>query len=283
MCAKPANWTYPALADAPGSDPSVRAYVASPAIAREYDEYFAHSPLFRFDTQALTHWLPRPGRLLDLGCGTGRHLEHFVRRGWRVTGVDLSELMLAEAANKLAAWPGRSSLITANLTHLPKELTAGRFDAAICMFSTLGMIRPATARRTLCRHILDTLRPGGHLALHVHNRTHNWLSGEGRCGLLGSFLAAITGRREWGDKKLGTYRGIRGMIVHVFTRREIVALLEAGGFQVEEVLAINEPRNAPLHGRHARGLRANGYLILARKPAESFADLLSGHQKRKGI
>ena len=283
MGAKPANWTYAALADDAGGDPALRAYLASPEIAAEYDRYFAYSPLFDFDTQVLTHWLPRPGNLLDLGCGTGRHLEHFVRRGWRVTGVDLSEPMLAEATRKLTAWPGRAKLVRANLLALPAELIEGRFDATICMFSTLGMIRPAAARLAMCRAALATLRPGGYFALHVHNRTHNWLTGEGVRGLIGSMFAALGRRRQWGDKKLGSYRGLRGMIVHVFSRREILALLTTAGFHVEEVLALNERRDGPLTGRVARGLRANGYLLLARKPATSFADVLSQHQGRRSV
>ena len=32
----------------------------------------------------------KPGTLLDLGCGTGVHAVAFARRGWRVTGIDLS-------------------------------------------------------------------------------------------------------------------------------------------------------------------------------------------------
>nr|HMS57161.1 methyltransferase domain-containing protein [Fimbriimonadaceae bacterium] len=39
-----------------------------------------------------------PGsHLLDMGCGTGRHAIEFAKRGFKVTGVDLSEGMLAVA------------------------------------------------------------------------------------------------------------------------------------------------------------------------------------------
>jgi 2-polyprenyl-3-methyl-5-hydroxy-6-metoxy-1,4-benzoquinol methylase len=43
-------------------------------------------------------------RILDIGCGTGRHAIELARRGYNVTGVDLSESMLNKArANAQAA------------------------------------------------------------------------------------------------------------------------------------------------------------------------------------
>ena len=36
----------------------------------------------------------KKGKLLDLGCGTGNHAIPLARRGYEVTGVDLSEDML---------------------------------------------------------------------------------------------------------------------------------------------------------------------------------------------
>jgi SAM-dependent methyltransferase len=43
----------------------------------------------------------RKGRLLDIGCGTGRAFEPMLRRGWEVCGCDLSPAMLEEARRKL--------------------------------------------------------------------------------------------------------------------------------------------------------------------------------------
>ncbi len=44
---------------------------------------------------------PEAKTILDLGCGTGRHDELFIKHGFSVWGVDISEKMLEEA-NKLA-------------------------------------------------------------------------------------------------------------------------------------------------------------------------------------
>ena len=70
-------------------------YVQSRAIAEEYDDFNARNELFEHDTRFADRFVGAPGRLIDIGCGTGRHLVHFARRGLDVTGIDLSEYMLS--------------------------------------------------------------------------------------------------------------------------------------------------------------------------------------------
>ena len=42
----------------------------------------------------------KAARILDIGCGTGRHSIELSKRGYTVTGIDLSESMLKRAKNK---------------------------------------------------------------------------------------------------------------------------------------------------------------------------------------
>ena len=126
---------------------------------------------------------PRPGWLLDLGCGTGRLLIPFARRGYPVLGVDLSEEMLAVARDKADAAGVRVHLLHANLAELD-GLRDGGFDYAACLFSTLGMVMGAANRRRVVGHAFRLLRPGGRFVLHVHNRWFNVWNGPGRAWLL---------------------------------------------------------------------------------------------------
>lgn len=60
-------------------------------------------------------------RLVDIGCGAGRHAVPLAARGWHVIGLDLSWPMLQAAAARAAvgAGPGRLDLVAAPLDDLP--------------------------------------------------------------------------------------------------------------------------------------------------------------------
>ena len=83
------------------------------------------------------HGASGPKDILDLGCGTGNHALPLAERGHRVTGVDRSIGMLAQARAKAA---------TLALAHTPefvegdvRRLDLGRrFDVALMMFMVLG-------------------------------------------------------------------------------------------------------------------------------------------------
>ena len=125
-----------------GDDPvpaSTWQYIRDPRIADQYDAYFRYNELFRFDTILLDKLLCRPGALVDFGCGTGRHVAHFSRRGFRVCGIDLSSRMLGISKEKLSPGDRRRALIQAHVSRAP--LGANRFE--VIWHITLKFLRPA--------------------------------------------------------------------------------------------------------------------------------------------
>ena len=81
-------------------------YVFDFKIAREYDNWY-QNPANRFvadlENQLLLRLLEpvRGERVLDIGCGTGRHLLMFLEMGLDVTGLDASPHMLDITREKL--------------------------------------------------------------------------------------------------------------------------------------------------------------------------------------
>ncbi|MFH1153098.1 MAG: class I SAM-dependent methyltransferase [Pseudomonadota bacterium] len=89
-------------------------------------------------------------RLLDIGCGTGMGLEHFLSHGLQVTGVDPSPYMLDIARKKLR---NRADLHRAFAEDLPFDDNA--FETAVLMTSLEFTERPAKAIEEACRVAKD--------------------------------------------------------------------------------------------------------------------------------
>jgi SAM-dependent methyltransferase len=111
---------------------------------------------------AETETLP-PGRALDLACGAGRNAVWLARRGWRVTGVDFSDVAL-QAARGLAASAGVDvEWIEADAVTWPAESRA--YDLVAVMYLQL----PAAERRAALARAAAAVRPGGTLLVVGHD------------------------------------------------------------------------------------------------------------------
>jgi SAM-dependent methyltransferase len=260
MNALPPDWRLPA-----GVDRGLWDYLHDPGIARGYDESLAGSALFALDLPFVERHCRPVGRLLDLGCGTGRLLVHAARSKYEVVGVDLSEEMLLVARSKAIEAGVEVSLLRASIVEL-ESLADGGFDHAACLFSTLGMVRGAAERARVIGHVRRLLRPGGRFVLHVHNRFFNLWNATGRRWLLGDLWRSWIHGRPAGDRLMPPHQGIGALTLHLFTRREAVRLLRAEGFRVIEARPISTRGDGRLTCAWLLpGLRAYGYLIAAEK------------------
>lgn len=69
-------------------------------------------------------------KILDVGCGTGRHSIELTKRGYTVTGIDLSETQLKRAQQKAAAENLEINFLQGDARNLPFK---GEFDVAIML------------------------------------------------------------------------------------------------------------------------------------------------------
>ncbi len=111
--------------------------------------------------------LPAGTRLLDLPCGHGRHAVELATWGLQVTGLDLSAEFLTIARSAAAARGARVGLVRADMRALP--LAAASFDAAICMFNSLGYFDQVADNQTVLDEFGRVVRPGGRLILDLAN------------------------------------------------------------------------------------------------------------------
>ena len=105
------------------------------------------------------HANTKPITLLDVGCGTGGHAIELGRRGYAVTGVDLSQHMVNLAADKSTGLPPsqRPQWVCGDVR---KFETGCHYDLAIMMFAVVGYLTTNDDVLAGLRNVRRHLKPG---------------------------------------------------------------------------------------------------------------------------
>ena len=241
-------------------------YATSAGVAQDYDEYFSEHQLFDVDQRIVDSCFKSGETVADLGCGTARALMPLVEKGVRGLAVDLSALMLDEVQKKATELPNEGSLlaIRSNLVELDC-IRDDIVDGAICLFSTLGMIRGRKNRQTFLRHVRRIIRPGGRFVVHVHNRWFNVFDPDGPIWLITNLFEPYFRKNiERGDRFF-PYRGVNNMFLHVFTRKELRgALMDAGFEHLDWTLLGGDSGTLLRHRWLFPVIRAGGWIVTCR-------------------
>lgn len=247
---RPPDWQLP-----PGVTPGLWEYLHDPVLAQQYLSKVSESPFAIADRRFVEKHLPVPCRVIDLGCGPGRSLAPLVQRGFQCTGLDLSEPMLEEARKTLSlAQHGQDGagyqLIQANLgERLP--FGEGSFDAALCLFGTLGMLHPEVVRSGLLTEVKRILTPQGKFLVHVHNR---W-----------PLQGITTLFKKSSVVTLPVHQGISNLQMKLYTEREIRTTLASAGLIVTDLAYIDarHPQGQYTGSRWLAPFRSAGFLLAA--------------------
>lgn len=101
----------------------------------------------------------RPGiRILDVGCGAGRHARALERVGAQVTGLDLSACLLRHARAD-----GHRRLLRADMRTLP--IRPASMDVTVNLFTSFGYFASDAAHQEAIAGMARTLRQGGWFVL----------------------------------------------------------------------------------------------------------------------
>jgi len=103
-------------------------------------------------------------RVLDVGCGMGRHGLALARRGCQVTGIDASATMI-DRCRPLTDDEPRFAVRQLNFHTMTFE---AEFDAVVCLGNTLGFGARADDAEAV-RRMAASLVPGGSILIDLHN------------------------------------------------------------------------------------------------------------------
>lgn len=188
--------------------------------------------------------LPVGGRVLDLGCGTGRHAIALARRGFQVTGADVGEWALERAASRAAAAGAEVRWRRLDLLRdLPWPWEDGAFDAVVCLQS-FGWGTDNQQLRLL-REARRVLAPGGPLvldhsnilALAAHYTPEATFETDGLSAAFHRTLRTLEGRSA-GAIEIRRDGGPATVIrddVRLYQPAEVRELLTRAGFAIERV------------------------------------------------
>ena len=182
-----------------------------------------------------------PGaRVLDVGCGFGRHSVELARRNYHVLGIDPAAAMIRAARqNAQEAGLDVNFQQVAAAGYFPAE----PFDAALCLFTTLGQVPPASDddNRDLLATVFNSLKEGGRFALELPQK-ESALDALKPFDRFGGDASYAEVQRSFDDRT-----GIVTEKFHIvspdgsqdyhlryrlFTRQDVIGLLGAAGLQI---------------------------------------------------
>lgn len=182
--------------------------------------------------------IPPGAQVLDVPCGNGRHALEFARRGYSMTGMDLSEEFIAEVRHSSA----KGRWVLGDMRDLP---WISEFDAAYCFGNSFGYLDRTDAGSFLSG-IAKALKRGGRFAIETGMAAESILPGllKTRWHKAGDIFMLSQNQYHPAEGRLDIeYTFIQGGDVetrltssYVFTVAEICHMHADAGFETIELL-----------------------------------------------
>lgn len=181
-------------------------------------------------------------KILDLCCGYGRHSLELARRGFRVTGYDLSSHFLEKAREEAGSLKLRVKFIRGDMRKLPFK---SEFDAVINMFTSFGFFPREEEDLEVLKGVNKALKEKGTFLLDTVNREfilksfqrRRWIPKTGFLMLEDSEFDPFTSRLESTRTLIFENQPRREYFfsLRLYTLTEMISRLKKAGFVTEMV------------------------------------------------
>lgn len=193
-------------------------------------------------------------RILDLGCGNGRHMTHLLGRTPNVVGLDYSADLLSLARQTLDTG---AQLVRADMRAIP---FSNSFDGVVNFFTSFGYFQSVRDNRQVVREIARALKPSGRFLIDYFNAPFV------KAALVGESVRTFNGytiyEHRWIDRRSRRVNKVTEVFegatpaarwtesVRLYEEPQFRALLAAGGLIVEQIFG--DFTGVPLSDRQPR-------------------------------
>lgn len=92
-------------------------------------------------------------KILDLGCGSGKHLSYFIKKKYKVTGVEKNQNMIDQAHKNI-----KKNIIRSNIENLKLKK---KYDIILCLFNVIGYFNSETSINSFFKTVGLHLKKNG--------------------------------------------------------------------------------------------------------------------------
>lgn len=185
--------------------------------------------------------LKRGARILDLCCGVGRHALEFARRGYVVTGVDLTAMYIREARKRAKREGLAIDFLRQDMRRFRRTNT---FDVVINLFTSFGYFPTQRDDMRVAEHMHTALKKGGSFVIELMGkevlariyRPRDWYELEGTI-----IMEERTPSKDWSTLEnrwiilKGNRRKEFRFKIRFYSAAELCTLLKHAGFRKTEV------------------------------------------------
>src|SRR2546425_461519 len=185
--------------------------------------------------EPLLQWRP-PLRILDLPCGQGRHAIELARRGYEVTGMDLSPYLIGVAKARAEAGGVEVRWLEGDMR---RPVPGKRFDLVLNLFTSFGYFLDEADDRLVVQAAAAMLEPGGRFLLEIingervmgHFVEREWFT-VGQAAVMEQRSLDRTARRMIVERTVSRPEGdeVNVHAVRLYGAREIATMLRVSGF-----------------------------------------------------
>lgn len=205
------------------------------------EDHWAEVPLVIDRIQSLTG-IAEGDSVLDTCCGVGRHSLELAARGYRVTGVDITDSCIEAARESARDFGLDIEFVQDDVRHFTRD---GHYDLCLNLFTSFGYFPdPAEDLATLV-NFRRSLAPGGTFVLEMNGKetaARDYIEGEWFERLGWTVLTEFEPVDDWGGLRTrwvlirGAERVDRTFVQRLYAGTEMRSLFGQAGFKDIRIL-----------------------------------------------